>query len=837
MRARDAVVAAVLAGLLGFALTHRLKVGAAHVAHERLAAPDGAAPSPRYAFDIQPSRITATFATDGYALPMDLELVVDGEAQPLSLSDLESVADGEGKSTLQGNFQVDVAGDATSGSVLFRIDSARDVLVAELSAADPVFATAHGLALAVELGGEIRPVFVSGVGEISDAAHVSGQVAVLEDDAHPFGIVSALGPLDVRRHPTHGPDDLHGDGPMDLVVASPPAAAGKTDLRIALAPSTAETWRTLFSQGDVPTANVHGVVTGSHGARAHVFGLDETGAPVLRVPVGDDGRFTVDVPRTVTKWYAAESVDRTSAPTVFAPGTPWDLRLDLSPGGELRVRIIDKDTGAPITARLIVHGIDGTLDPSFGPDYRASGAGPIVDALRGEVVTPLPAGRYKVEATKGIAYTIDAKTIELAGDRTVSLELRLRHAVPTPGVLGCDLHVHARPSFDTPVSVEDRVLSLVAAGVDFAVPSEHNVVGNYTPALDDLDLSHEMGSVPGVEITTFNPYIGHFGLFPYPLTATVPPFRHTNIDAIFNAARHGDPNRILQVNHPRLSHEIGYFDHVGFDPRASHPPHGMRTDFDSIEVYNGYEMQSQDRVDAVLRDYFSLLNQGHHLAATGSSDSHSIQYQWAGYPRTMVSVGPAAEGDRAALEPLLVVTNLKRGHAIVTSGPIVEVDAQGAHPGDEVTVGPDASVTAHIRVRAAPWVDVSSLEIVVDGVTTSRIEIPSQPTRIGDESGTIAEVTARMVRFESDVPIPIHDLSTSSPVSVGAAPARNVGASPSTTRRHWFMVIVRGTRKMDDVLPFMPVAPMAITNPIWYQTSAIGSDNASSKPLRGGTTH
>ena len=30
-----------------------------------------------------------------------------------------------------------------------------------------------------------------------------------------------------------------------------------------------------------------------------------------------------------------------------------------------------------------------------------------------------------------------------------------------PGVLGCDLHVHARPSFDAPVTAEDRVLSLV----------------------------------------------------------------------------------------------------------------------------------------------------------------------------------------------------------------------------------------------------------------------------------------------------------------------------------------------------------------------------------------
>ncbi len=847
MKRRDWVAAAILAGLLGFALTRHTGRASAVT----LSAPDASKQPARHTFDVEASRITANFKADGYTLPMELELLVDGTAQPLSLSELEPAPHDDrddGKPSLQGKFRVDLEGDPASGAVSFRIDPARDVLVAELALDDAAVAASHAVALAIELEQEVRPVFVSGVGEVSDAAHVTGRAAVLEDDAHPLGIVSSRGPLEVRRHPTHGPDDQHGDGPMDLVVASPPATEGKTDLRVDLSPSTAETWGTLFSQAGIETANVHGVVTGAAaGARSHVFGLDESGAPAVRVPVEADGRFSIDVPKSVNKWYAAERIDRTSAPVVFEPGTPWDLRLDLSPGGELRVRIVDRDTHQPITARLVVHGIDGTLDPSFGPDYRASGAGPIVDALRGYVTTPLPAGRYRVEATKGIAYTIDAKTIDVAGDRTISLELGLRHVVPTPGALGCDLHVHARPSFDTPVSVEDRVLSLVAAGVDFAVPSEHNVVGNYAPALESLDLTHEMSSVPGVEITTFNPYLGHFGLFPYPLDAQVPPFRHTNVSAIFNAARRGDPNRLLQVNHPRLSREIGYFDAMGFDPHSGHVPSHMRADFDSIEVYNGYEMSSQDRVDTVLRDYFALLNQGRHIAATGSSDSHSIQYQWAGYPRTVVTIGPSADGDRAAIDPLLVVSNLKHGHAVVTSGPIVEVEAfgsnvakgQGAHPGDELPVMTDGSVSAHIRVRAAPWIDVTSLEIVVDGAMVSRIPIASQPTRIGDESGTLSDAVTRAVRFEQDIPILHPDLSTSSSHDAGA-PLANQGSShdvhppPSNSRLHWFMVIARGTRKMDDVLPFMPVAPMAITNPIWYQTSATPADSVPEKTLRGG---
>ena len=191
--------------------------------------------------------------------------------------------------------------------------------------------------------------------------------------------------------------------------------------------------------------------------------------------------------------------------------------------------MLDADTGRALTARLLVHGIDGTLDPSFGPDYRASGAGPIIDSLRGEVATPLPTGRYRVSATKGIEWSIDEQTVEIVSGRSAAVDLSLRHVVPTPGVVGCDLHVHARPSFDSPVLAEDRVLSLVSAGVDFAVPSEHNLIGDYAPALEALDLTRELATVNGVEITTFSPRFGHFGLFPY-AGPKIPPFKGTNIN-------------------------------------------------------------------------------------------------------------------------------------------------------------------------------------------------------------------------------------------------------------------------------------------------------------------
>ena len=525
--------------------------------------------------------------------------------------------------------------------------------------------------------------------------------------------------------------------------------------------------------------------------RALIFGRDAQGSPQVRVSASDKGTFAFEAPLTVVEWYAAIEPGRSSGVVPFVPGTPHDLVLDVSPGGDLHVTIIDADTRRPLTARLLVHGIDGTVDPSFGPDYRASGAGPIIDALRGDVVTPLPSGHYRVAATKGIEWTIDAKVIDVAPGRLTEVELAPRHVVLTPGVLGCDLHVHARPSFDSPVAPEDRVLSLAAAGIDFAVPSEHNIVGDYASAIDTLELRGDFLSVTGVEVTTYNKGFGHFGVFPYPPTQPPPPFKHTSMNAIFRVVRAGDPSRYFQLNHPRLPKGIGYFANIGFDPKAPRSRIHNRIDFDGIEVYNGYDDERPERVDQVLRDYWALLDFGWRFTATGSSDSHRIQFHWAGYPRTMVTVDPRATGDDTRpVDPLTVVANIKKGHATVTNGPLIDLELGGVHPGDELLTTEDP-IAGHLRVRAAPWVDVTHIDVVVDGRVVQSFDVSSRPTQLGTESGTLEEAQQRTIRFDRDFDGP-------------------VGASNG-----WVQVIARGERRMDDVLPFMPIPPLGFTNPVY----------------------
>jgi hypothetical protein len=303
--------------------------------------------------------------------------------------------------------------------------------------------------------------------------------------------------------------------------------------------------------------------------------------------------------------------------------------------------------------------------------------------------------------------------------------------------------------------------------------------------------------VTGVEVTTYSKGFGHFGVFPYPPTSPVPPFRHTTMGAIFRAVRAGDKDRYFQLNHPRLPRGIGYFANAGFDPDWPRARIRIRLDFDGIEVYNGYDLERPERVEQVLRDYWALLDFGWRYVATGSSDSHRIQFHWAGYPRTMVTMDPNAtvESGDTQVDPLAVVASIKKGHATVTSGPIIEFVLGGVHPGDEI-LSTDESIRGHLRVRAAPWIDVASVEIVVGQIgsgykVVESFEVPGRPTQVGNEPGTLASAQDRTVRFD-------HDLD----VAIGAD-------------NGWVQVVVRGNRRMDDVLPFMPVPPMAFTNPVY----------------------
>jgi hypothetical protein len=473
----------------------------------------------------------------------------------------------------------------------------------------------------------------------------------------------------------------------------------------------------------------------------------------------------------------------------------YDVEFDVSPGGAVHIHVVDGDTGEPLTARILVRGINGTVDPNFGPDYRASGAGPVADARMGLWSTPLPIGRYRVLATRGMEYTIDAREIDVKSGTDAHVELKPRRAVNLPQLVGSDLHVHARPSFDSPVIPEDRVLSLVAAGVRFAVPTEHNIVGNYESALRATGLA--LGTVPGVEVTSFAPRFGHFGVFPWPTDAKVPPFRGTSPAGIFDAVRreHPDSHRILQVNHPRMGKKIGYFEEIRYNPKTGLRDGRGRLDFDTLEVLNGFEIAEKKLHERVISDWFQMLNHGRKIAATASSDSHRILYGWAGYPRTFVDMGTRFEAKTIESVHLpAILEALKAGRSTLSAGPIVLLDVDGQSSG-ELLRTEAKEVNVHLRVYAAPWIDVRTLDVVFNGKVFATIDVPIRELRVGPETQSRAALEAECLRYEGTVRVPFN------------AP------------EGWIAAVARGEGNLEQYLFASPIVPIALTNPVYLARS------------------
>ena len=557
----------------------------------------------------------------------------------------------------------------------------------------------------------------------------------------------------------------------------------------------------LFAEGDLTEVaravafarDLHvaeaAVSLGGNAQAPEVTVSDGQGSPVLVAhPRGRDVAFPLApgdyVASATAPGHAPADPARFTVTRDMAGAVP--VVLEIPPGGHIRVEARDADTERELPVRATVRGVAPTRDPDLGSPDRAAGAGPVAIALQGHTEVPVPPGRYRVTVSHGPEWTLDAHEVTVTETLRADVRARLRHVAPMPAWVGCDLHVHANPSFDSRVTIEDRVASLVAEGVGFATPTEHNVVGDYSAGVAMLSgaVDETLQWVPAVEVTTdrsAQPW-GHFNVYPYRPDPNVPggappPFLNTTPRQIFRAARANNPDAIIQVNHPRMQPNIGYFNTTGLDvrtQRAVSPEYDPS--FDAIEVFNGLYINRIDQVENVLRDWMSLLASGRRYVATGSSDSHRVLYQWAGYPRTYVHVTEAARA------PTDILAALRRGRAFVTTGPMLLLTAGEAEPGDTVPVARQTPVRFRVRVTAAPWIPVDAVDLYRDGQRAATITI--RPSR--EPSRLDAETTLAL--------------------------------SPGS----FVVAVARGPRGgLNAALPYSEGVPFAFTNPIFFGPAAV----------------
>jgi hypothetical protein len=448
----------------------------------------------------------------------------------------------------------------------------------------------------------------------------------------------------------------------------------------------------------------------------------------------------------------------------------------LLPAGTFRFAVIEKGSGRPLPARLLVRGVKGTPDPDWGDDPDGGAALNVVYSDTGAGERPVPPGRYHITIDRGFEYTAYEKDVDVVAGRTASVSVELARVVDTRGWIAADLHLHAMPSPDAIQPLADRIRALVATGVEVGVATDHNHVTDYRPVIADLKVAPWIASVVGDEVTTREPAWGHFNVFPLPAGGQPVVYRATTPHAMFAAARAEGtlgPETVVQVNHPRMG-RIGYFELIRFDASdvkgfAQRVPVGD-LGFDAIEVFNGDHYAQIPKVEECMRDWYALLEAGYRVTATGNSDSHKLAFHEPGVPRNLVAV---ADDDPARFDERAFIAAVRRGRVVVSSGPFIRLTAGGKGVGESVPAG---EVDVSLQVDAPPWVDVDRVELVRRGevIATWNPPFPKGPHR-----------------FEAHV-------------------------KRALVKGDWILAIARGTKPMTYL--YRPNArPFAFTNPIWVE--------------------
>jgi hypothetical protein len=460
------------------------------------------------------------------------------------------------------------------------------------------------------------------------------------------------------------------------------------------------------------------------GARVHAVLAEPVSAQrdyVSRTRSDAEGRFALGLAPGRYSLVVATDARAFSEPTLVEvsaqPGAAVTLRISRT--GRVRYSIRD-EAGALLPVKLTVLADDGlpSLPPRYGEPDQNPGAFRTVFAERGEGELSLPEGGYRVYVSRGGEYEVIERALEVKSDAPASLEGVLVRSVRSPGWLTTDTHVHAQLSPDSPDLYPYKVRAMAAEGLELPVSTEHEAIGDFNPAIRALGLERWIKGIVGSEVTTVN--YGHFNAFPLTPDPSLPGngrirWSKSAPAETFAAIRANPAAPFIQVNHPRGRAIGAYFSWLGLDretfvTEVADPV----LDFDGIEVMNGCGQGTLGR-DTIL-DWFAFLNRGLRKVGTASSDNHRAARDDLGFPVTYVKmpVDSPAEADVA-----IARRSFFEGRLVLSCGPFLEAqatreDGARAQVGDLLRAS-DGRVSVQVRVEAPSWMDVDTLDVVVDG--------------------------------------------------------------------------------------------------------------------------
>ncbi|MBX3159409.1 MAG: CehA/McbA family metallohydrolase [Deltaproteobacteria bacterium] len=385
-------------------------------------------------------------------------------------------------------------------------------------------------------------------------------------------------------------------------------------------------------------------------------------------------------------------------------------------------------------------------------------------------------GTYDLVVSRGPEYEVVTKQVTLKAGSFVSEAVALKRAFATPGWVAGDFHLHAAPSTDSGLPIDQRVASCAAEGLEVAVATDHNFITDYAPVIASSGLDGWLLGIPGIELTTFE--MGHFNAYPLrvdPGSTRGGEFRWANqppqklMDQLRDLAV-DKATGIVQVNHPRQQ-VLGYFAQFFIDAATAQPytptgllgvfaPYGdefraenFSYDFDAIELLTGNHFEDihsfrapnplppgpfpdpqpvpgqivvdgdgRAKFPGTVETWFAMLDRGHRATGMGTSDTHGLIGDEPGYARTMLFVGQGKD-ELGAFTRDDVITAIRSHRAITTNAPLLEMRVGDKMIGDTV-VG--STVEVEIHVRAPSWAKVDKVTLyTTGGAVVGAFDVPA----------------------------------------------------------------------------------------------------------------
>jgi hypothetical protein len=581
-------------------------------------------------------------------------------------------------------------------------------------------------------------------------------LALVDDDATSWGYIPGDGPMGsalavsgflgaftpgftIGKCTTT--DRLHAQ----LVIGGP----GLDGIVGAVARTRGETQREItgtVTRGSVPApgVRVHAIETTTMDAYLTRATTDATGAFTLHVPAGANVRLDAFKPGDLV------------GTTAVGAGTT--ATIDLPATGSIHV--VATENAAPVPVRVQVMPAEAQAIPAVPAQYGeakvASGRLHVEYAVTGDITLPVPPGTWTVIVSRGYEYELVQQTVTVAANATVTVDAPLDHSVDTTGVQCGDFHVHTWRSNDSGDRSLTKVAQAVADGLEIPVRSDHEWVGDFSAEVAQLGVAAWAFTISSIELTSFEVW-GHMGVVPLtpdptqvnngaPKWQTFPTaarpdtkFETLSPPDVFDAVRARPEAPVVIINHPHDGKN--YFPYVGYDPASGTASEvsDWDTKFTLIEVFNdsGWLANRNNSVE----DWLGILRAGRRVFAVGSSDSHGIATSPVGYPRTCLELGT---DDPRALTANQIRDALAAGHGFVSGGIYVTAALGTTGPGD-TTTGAGSPQNVDVTVQAATWIDVTAIEVIVDGQTVDTIPImPSD-----------ADAQNPVVRWHGQVPVSV----------------------------------------------------------------------------------